>query len=144
MDEPFAMLPRSWAGPSYASVTASEFRVAIALFSFAGKGECRPGIDTLVGLTGLHRRTVQRCIRRLQSKGMALLDATPGRANRYRIATGGVAHSLSREVRRPERHPTIPVTRPFTKEPEKRTQEDEARFVAFRESLRFVASQKRL
>ncbi len=72
-----------------AALSSSETLVLIGLLRYANKqGECFPGIESLVKITKLSRRTVQRCIRSLEEKGEIKV--------RQRLATGKTGKQYNR------------------------------------------------
>ena len=77
----------SWIEKAWAvALPAREKLVLLAIVSHANaEGCCWPGIERLVDMTGLSRRTVLRAISTLEDVGVITVERGAGRANRYRV-----------------------------------------------------------
>lgn len=65
------MIPRAWANPLL-GLKARDYQVATALFSFGSKPDhpAFPSLEVVAEIAGCSLSTVQRVLRRLESKGL--------------------------------------------------------------------------
>ena len=96
------------------SPTAHHVMLVLGSFVSDGQSEAWPSVSTLVSMTGLARRSVQRALRALEDDHLVQTETVSGRSSRYRLASTCVTVTpLPASQRRP---PCVTVTPEGTKE----------------------------
>ena len=75
------------------SPTAHHVLLTLGSFVSDGQSEAWPSVSTLVSMTGLARRTIQRALRVLEAEHLVQTETVVGRSSRYRLASTCVTGS---------------------------------------------------
>ena len=84
---PYGPLPRSWLEQGWvARLSEAQLRVAVVLLSHAdARGQCFPGIPTLMRISGLSHGAVHSNLNQLEAFGLVERRRAPGRPTLYRL-----------------------------------------------------------